>query len=106
MDSHDNTSEEATSTRGTKSAADLESEVEVTGYDTAYPMPINVASHVTPSPHAAAVARSPYVSVISRWTTKGFTGSLLPFPKRPVCRIVIPETARETKPTELRVQDC
>ncbi|RRT45637.1 hypothetical protein B296_00042874 [Ensete ventricosum] len=35
MDSHDNTSEEATSARGTKSTADLESEVEVTEYDTA-----------------------------------------------------------------------
>ncbi|RWW65688.1 hypothetical protein BHE74_00026997, partial [Ensete ventricosum] len=34
MDSHGNTSEEATSARGTRSAADLVSEVEVTGYDT------------------------------------------------------------------------
>ncbi|RRT31469.1 hypothetical protein B296_00054969 [Ensete ventricosum] len=70
MDSHDNTSEEATSAQGTKSATDLESEVEVTGYDTAYPMPINVAWRITPSPHATAAARPPYVSVVSRGTTK------------------------------------
>ncbi|RRT38929.1 hypothetical protein B296_00051233 [Ensete ventricosum] len=34
------------------------------------PTPINVACHVMPSPHAAAVARPPYVSATSRETTK------------------------------------
>ncbi|RRT53454.1 hypothetical protein B296_00028177 [Ensete ventricosum] len=34
------------------------------------PTPINVAWCVMPSPHAAAAARSPYVSATSRGTTK------------------------------------
>ncbi|RRT42974.1 hypothetical protein B296_00042434 [Ensete ventricosum] len=81
------------------------------------PTPINVAWRVMPSPHAAAAARPPYVSATSRGTTKirlgvrtsspltgikhtGLTGSPLPFPKRPVCGIVIPEMTRGTnRPT-------
>ncbi|RRT52372.1 hypothetical protein B296_00027478 [Ensete ventricosum] len=70
MDDHDNTSEEATSARGTKSAIDLESEVEVPEHDTVKPTPINVAWCVMPSPHAATAARPLYVSAISRETTK------------------------------------
>ncbi|RWW82287.1 hypothetical protein BHE74_00009248 [Ensete ventricosum] len=81
MDNHDNTSEEATSARGTKSAADLESEVEVTGYDIADPMPINVAWRITPSSHAAVAARPLYVSAISRGTTKGPHWVTPPVPK-------------------------
>ncbi|RRT82970.1 hypothetical protein B296_00002363 [Ensete ventricosum] len=61
MDDHDNTSEEATSARGTKSASDLESEVEVPEHDAAWPMP---------PPYASAAARPPYVSAISRGMTK------------------------------------
>ncbi|RZS20903.1 hypothetical protein BHM03_00053476 [Ensete ventricosum] len=83
MDSHDNTLEEATSARGTKSTADLE----VTGYDTAYPMPINVAWRPRP------MLLQPHILRTSR-----------PYPERQQ-RIVIPETARGTKPTELRVED-
>ncbi|RRT83413.1 hypothetical protein B296_00007866 [Ensete ventricosum] len=70
MDGRDNTSEEATSARGTKSASDLESKVEVPEHDVAWPMPINAAWRPMPPPHAAAAARPPYVSVISRGTTK------------------------------------
>ncbi|RWW18240.1 hypothetical protein GW17_00017785 [Ensete ventricosum] len=70
MDGHGNTSEEATSARGTKSASDLESEVEVPEHDAAWPMPINAAWRPMPPPHAAAAARPPYVSAISRGTTK------------------------------------
>ncbi|RZR79361.1 hypothetical protein BHM03_00005077 [Ensete ventricosum] len=61
MDGYGNTSEEATSVRGTKSASDLESEMEVPEHDAAWPMP---------PPHAAATARPPYVSAIPRGTTK------------------------------------
>ncbi|RRT75101.1 hypothetical protein B296_00011139 [Ensete ventricosum] len=70
MDGYVNTSEEVTSSRGTKSASDLESEVEVPEHDAAWPMPINAAWRPMPSSHAAAAARPPYVSVISRGTTK------------------------------------
>ncbi|RWW86130.1 hypothetical protein BHE74_00005119 [Ensete ventricosum] len=70
MDDHDNTSEEATSARGTKSTSDLESEVEVPEHDAAWSMPINVAWRPMTPPHAAATARPPYVSAISRGTTK------------------------------------
>ncbi|RRT44643.1 hypothetical protein B296_00051009 [Ensete ventricosum] len=47
MDDHGNTSEEATSARGTKSASDLESEMEVPEHDAA---PINVAWRPMPPP--------------------------------------------------------
>ncbi|RZR93430.1 hypothetical protein BHM03_00021947 [Ensete ventricosum] len=59
MDDHDNTSEEATLARGTKSVSDLESEVEVPEHDAAWPMPITVAWRPMPPPHAAAAARPP-----------------------------------------------
>ncbi|RWW47384.1 hypothetical protein BHE74_00046631 [Ensete ventricosum] len=40
---------------------------------------------------------------MSRGTTKrGLTGSTLPFPKRPVCRIVIPKTTRGINRPTLR----
>ncbi|RZS29032.1 hypothetical protein BHM03_00062699 [Ensete ventricosum] len=61
MNGHSNISKEATSSRGTKSASDLESEVEVPEHDAAWPMP---------PPHAAATACPPYDSAISRGTTK------------------------------------
>ncbi|RZR74116.1 hypothetical protein BHM03_00032213 [Ensete ventricosum] len=70
MDGHGNTSEEATSARGTKSVSGLESEVEVPEHDAAWPMPINAAWRPMPPPHAAVAARPSYVSVISRGTTK------------------------------------
>ncbi|RRT43051.1 hypothetical protein B296_00020631 [Ensete ventricosum] len=70
MDGHGNTSEEATSARGTKSASDLESEVEVPKHDAAWPMPINGVWRPMPPPHAAAATRPPYDSAISRGTTK------------------------------------
>ncbi|RWV91206.1 hypothetical protein GW17_00046526, partial [Ensete ventricosum] len=50
MDGHGNTSEEATSPQGTKSASDLESEVEVPEHDAAWPMPINAAWRLMPQP--------------------------------------------------------
>ncbi|RWV94099.1 hypothetical protein BHE74_00039409 [Ensete ventricosum] len=50
MDNHGNTSEEATSTRGTRSAADLVSEVEVTGYDTAYSLSLCLSPELLTSP--------------------------------------------------------
>ncbi|RZR95116.1 hypothetical protein BHM03_00023925 [Ensete ventricosum] len=87
-------------------------------------MPINIVWRATPSPHAAAATRPPYDSTISQGTTRvrlgvltsspptgikhpfrhrGLTGSPLPFPKRPVCKIVIPETTRETNQPTLRM---
>ncbi|RWW67836.1 hypothetical protein BHE74_00024683 [Ensete ventricosum] len=79
-------------------------------------------SHVNPRDQVGSrsgirAARPPYDSTISRGTTTvklsvltsspptgikhpGLTGSPLPFPKRPVYRIVIPETTRGTnRPT-------
>ncbi|RRT36792.1 hypothetical protein B296_00040350 [Ensete ventricosum] len=70
MDDHDNTSGEAMSARGTKSTSDLESEVEVPEHDATWPMPINATWRPMPPPHAAAVARPPYVLAISRGPTK------------------------------------
>ncbi|RWW73612.1 hypothetical protein BHE74_00018491, partial [Ensete ventricosum] len=70
MDGHGDTSQEATSVRGTKSTIDLEFEVEVSKHDTAKPTPINMAWRVMPSSHVAAAARPPYISVIFRGTIK------------------------------------
>ncbi|RZR74569.1 hypothetical protein BHM03_00038634 [Ensete ventricosum] len=58
------------SARGTKFLSDLESEVEVPEHDAAWPMPINAAWRPMPPPHAVATTRPPYVSAISRGTTK------------------------------------
>ncbi|RWW39621.1 hypothetical protein BHE74_00055033 [Ensete ventricosum] len=62
MDGYVNTSEEAMSSRGTKSASNLESEVEVPEHDVAWPMPINAAWRPMPPPHAVVAARPLYVS--------------------------------------------
>ncbi|RZR91092.1 hypothetical protein BHM03_00019138 [Ensete ventricosum] len=95
MGSHDNTSEEATSTRGTKSVANLLSKVEVRVLPG--PTPINVAWRAMPSPHAATFAHPPYVSATSQGTTKVRLGVRTNSPltgiKHPF-RIVIPETAQ------------
>ncbi|RWW56978.1 hypothetical protein BHE74_00036293 [Ensete ventricosum] len=76
MDGHDNTSEEATSARGTKSASDLKSEVEVPEHDVAWPMPINATWR--------PMSLQPHVLRTSR-----------PYPEGRL-RIAIPETAPGT----------
>ncbi|RZR99558.1 hypothetical protein BHM03_00029125 [Ensete ventricosum] len=107
MDGHGNTSEEATSPQGTKSASDLESEVEVPEHDAAWPMPINAAWRLMPPPPCCCSHRSSVrLGHISRddQCKAGGTGkfpshmykTLTPAAEKPVCRIAIPETAPGT----------
>ncbi|RRT36542.1 hypothetical protein B296_00034076 [Ensete ventricosum] len=96
MDGHDNTSEEATSARGTKLTSDLESEVEVPEHDDPCPRPMPL------QPHVLRMTRS-YPE--GRLSVGGASSDHpLPPPERPVCRIAIPETTPGTS-TELPVED-
>ncbi|RWV97481.1 hypothetical protein GW17_00039728 [Ensete ventricosum] len=81
------------SARGTKSTSDLESKVEVSEHDIACPMPINAVWRPMPPSHATAAARLPYVSAISRGTTKVRLGDRHP------------RDGPRDKPTELSIED-
>ncbi|RWW00956.1 hypothetical protein GW17_00036040 [Ensete ventricosum] len=105
MNDYDNTSEEATSARETKSTSDLESEVEVPEHDAAWPMPINAAWRPMPPPYVVAVARPPYVSTISRGTTKGSLWVTPPIFKEAFVHDRRPRDDPRDKPTELCIEN-